>query len=70
MSKADDWIETRVRHARKSHPTVTEAVTRRMKTLLNSKISERQLSSTELTSIAKLLISDMAHTSSKAEAKR
>lgn len=64
------WITARIAEVHKRHTSVTEAVSARMEKLLSGELSERPLSSTKLTSIAKALIADMAPGQSKTEAKR
>ncbi len=70
MSNDVRWITARITEARKSHASVTEAVSSRMEELLNGQLSERQLPSTELTIIAKALLADMVPAAPKAEAKQ
>ncbi len=60
MCNGDDWVSKLVEKAQKAHPSVTEAAATRMKELLKGQLSDRQLRSTELTSTAKALISDMS----------
>jgi hypothetical protein len=59
MSNDDHWITTRITDALQRHPLVTEAVSARVDQLLTGQLSERQLPSTELASLAKALIEDM-----------
>lgn len=70
MSIDDHWITTRITKARKRHPLVTEAVSARIDQLLTGQLSERQLPSTTLTSVARALIVDMIPAPPKAEAKQ
>lgn len=70
MSNDDHWITTRITEARKCHPLVTEAVSARIDQLLTGQLSERQLPSTELTSVAMALLEDMVPAPPKAEAKQ
>lgn len=65
-----DWIKARIIEAQKGHESVTEAVTIRVEKLLSGELSERSLSSTKLTNIAKDLIEDMTPASTKMEAKK
>ena len=65
MSNDTQWITARVAKALMLYP-VPEAVSARMDELLNRQLSERQLSSKELTNIASLLIEDMIPASTKA----
>jgi len=67
MSNDQNWITGRITEARKRHPSVTESVSARMEELLSDQFSERQLSKTELTSIAKELIASMVPTPSDAK---
>jgi len=63
------WIAARIAEARKDHDSVTDAVSIRMEKLLGGELSEQQLSTTKLSSIAKLLVVDMVPASSDTEAK-
>ena len=63
------WIAARIAEARKDHDSVTDAVSIRMEKLLGGELSEQQLSTTKLSSIAKLLVADMVPASSDTEAK-
>jgi hypothetical protein len=67
MSNDQNWITGRITEARKPHSAVTESVSARMKELLSDQFSERQLSKTELTSVAKELIASMVPTPSDAK---
>ena len=67
MSSDDHWASTLVTKARKRHPLVTQAVSARIDQLLQGQLSERQLPSTELKSVAGALIADMVPVSSKAK---
>jgi hypothetical protein len=67
MSNDQNWITGRITEARKRHPSVTESVSARMEELLSDQFSERQLSKTELTSVAKELIASMVPTPSDAK---
>jgi hypothetical protein len=70
MSIDDHWIATRIIKARNRHPLVTEAVSARIDLLLTGQLSERQLPSTALTSVARALIVDMIPAPPKPEAKQ
>jgi hypothetical protein len=70
MSTADLWITTRVTESCSRYPLVTEAVSARLKELLNGQLSERQLSPADLTSVAEALISDMVPATPTAEARQ
>lgn len=70
MSNNVRWITARTAEARKRHTAVTEPVSARIEELLNGLLSERQLSPTELTSVAKELIANMVPASPKAETKQ
>jgi len=61
MSKEDDWIETVVDAARKTHDSDTEAVVSCTKEVLKKQLTQRQLSTAELKSLATTLISEMVH---------
>ena len=67
MSNDQNWITGRITEARKRHPPVTDSVSARMEELLKDQFSERQLSKTELTSVAKELIASMVPTPSDAK---
>jgi hypothetical protein len=66
VSKDKNWIDERLREAKKVQPTVTDGAAIRVKNLINGSISERPLSSTELMNIAKALLADMIPASPKA----
>ena len=70
MSNDAHWIMARIAEARRRHVSVTDAVTVRIADLLNGQLSERRLSSTELTNVARVLIEDMVTASAKAETKQ
>ena len=70
MSNDIQWLTARITTARKLHVSVTEAASVRITQLLTGQLSERQLSSTELTKVASMLIADMVPASPKAEAKQ
>jgi hypothetical protein len=70
MSIDGRWITNRITKALECHPLVTEAVSTRIDQLLTGQLSERQLSATELTSVARELIVCMVPGSPKAEAKQ
>lgn len=63
------WIAARIAEARKNHDSVTDAVSVRMEKLLGGELSEQPLSTTKLSSIAKLLVADMVPALSDTEAK-
>lgn len=63
------WIAARIAKCRKNHDSVTDAVSVRMQKLLSGELSEQPLSTTKLTSIAKLLVADMVPVSSNTKAK-
>jgi hypothetical protein len=69
MSNDDSWIAARIREARERSPLVTEVVSARMGDLLKGQISERQLSSGELATVAVQLLSDMVSVAPSAESK-
>jgi hypothetical protein len=64
------WTAARIAKARKHHTSVTDAVFTRIEKLLRGELSERPLSSTKLTSIAKVLIADMVPVPPKTKAKQ
>jgi hypothetical protein len=59
MSEEAAWITQEVNAVKSTHP-VPDSVSARMTELLKGQLSERQLTSTELTTVAGLLIMDMA----------
>jgi len=70
MSSADLWISARITESRSNHPAVTDAVSARMEEMLKGQLSERQLTATELTKLAKALIVAMTSASPETEANR
>ena len=70
MPNDDGWVRTRITEAQQRHPLVTEAVSARIDQLLKGELSERQLPSTALASVAKKLIADMVLAPPEAETKR
>ena len=60
MSKRADWIERRLREAKQSQPLVTDAVAKRVRSLLENVICDKGLSRKELSETATELINDMA----------
>jgi hypothetical protein len=67
MTSEDPRITARVAQACDKAPSVTEAVRAQMDQLLKGELSERALSSTRLSAVAKLLIASMAPEVPKAE---
>ena len=65
MANKDDWISKCVTDAREAIPLVTEGTTTRLRQLLESQLSERQLRGAELTEIARVLIADILKASPK-----
>ncbi len=65
MANKDDWISKCVGDARKATPLVTEDTATRLRQLLESQLSERQLRPAELTETARILIADILKASSK-----
>lgn len=59
MSNEAEWITARINEARKDYPSVTKAVLSRIEKLLSGKLSEKQLTLTEFTSVAESLINEM-----------
>ena len=70
MSKDAPWIAAQVTEAMELHASVTEAVSARIKELLNGELKERNLPKKELLSIAEGLISEMAPAPLKVGAKQ
>ena len=70
MSNDLSWITARITEAVKLHATVTEAASVRIEALLNGEFSERQVTSTQLTGVARALIADMVPAPPKAEARQ
>ncbi len=70
MPNDQNWIACRISEAMKRHPSVTSSVSSRMGDLLSTQLSERLLSTTELMSVAKELITDMVSTPPQGVAKR
>ncbi len=68
MPNEEHWVTTRITKVKKGHPLVTEAVLDRIGQLLKGPLSERQLPSAELKSIAGTLIGDMVPVPPKPEA--
>jgi len=60
MSSGEHWIKTRIAKARERHASLTDGASDRLSQLLMGQLSERQNSASELTSIARALIADMA----------
>jgi hypothetical protein len=54
------WIKTRIVEARQPPATVTDAVAKRLESLLSGPLAERHLSSRELSKVGKDLLADMA----------
>lgn len=59
MANKDDWISKCVGDAKTATPLVTEDTATRLRQLLESQLSERQLRPAELTETARMLIADM-----------
>lgn len=59
MAEGMDWIEQCTSEAQKLHPLVTEVVTDQMVELLNDRLCERPLHSSDLNAIGKDLIAGM-----------
>lgn len=55
-----EWIETQIAEARKSNPYVLNTVVEHIKELLNSQLTERQLTSAELKNISIALLQEMS----------
>ncbi len=70
MPNDDQWITARVAEARSHHPLVTEAVSARIALLLNGELSERPLPPAQLTTVARVLIADMAPAPPKVQGKQ
>lgn len=67
MSIDKAWIDKRLSEAKQGQPLVTEPVVIRMRELLDSQLSERQLGAGRLVDIAKILIADMTISTSTEE---
>jgi hypothetical protein len=59
MSKDQLWIDKRLRQCMKGHPSVTNAATGQLKSLLEGKAHERLLTQGELLATAAQLMQDM-----------
>jgi hypothetical protein len=70
MTNDFGWITARITEARKGHVFVTDAVSARMTELLSGQLTERQLTPTELISVAEELIAHMVPPTPKAEVKQ
>ena len=68
MTNDNDWVTTRIAEASKHDPLVTGAVLDRIDQLLKGPLSERQLPSAQLKSVAGMLIDDMVPVPPKPEA--
>ncbi len=67
MSSDVHWITALIIEAQKRNPPVTNAVSARLSGLLKGQLSERQLPSGELASLARALIADMVPAPPKVE---
>lgn len=67
MLNGNDWITTRITDAKKGQDLLTSCVLTHMDDLLRHQLTQQSLSDTELTSVAKKLITDMIPPSSKTE---
>ena len=68
MSNEEHWVTTRITEVSKHNPLVTQAVSASIEQLLKGPLSERQLPSAELKSVAGTLIADMVPDPPKPEA--
>ena len=68
MLNGNDWIITKITDAKKDHDLLTSFVLTRMDDLLRRQLSHRPLSNTELTAVAKQLITGMIPPSPETEA--
>lgn len=69
MPNDAQWMLAHIAKARKKHDSVTDTVCIRIEKLLGGELSEQPLSTAKLTSIAKLLLTDMLPAGSGTEAK-
>ncbi len=69
MSKEVDWIQVVVEETRNTHKSVTDAAVSRIEELLERQLTQRQIPTAELRSLATALISDMVPQQSKIEDK-
>lgn len=69
MPNGEDWITERIIKAHSLHTMVTDAVTDRIKELLNGGFSEGSRTPTQLNQESIRLLSDMALTTPNVEAK-
>ena len=67
IDSGDQWVSTLVNEARNSSPLVAEGVFTRLEHLLKGLISERELTSANLKTVATELIEDMILTSQEPE---
>ena len=58
-ANVDQWVSNLIDKARDSHPLVNEDVLKRIEQLLKGQISERNLTQTNLKSVATQLLLDM-----------
>ena len=68
MSNEEHWATNGITAVKQLHPLVTEAVLDRIGQLLRGPLSERQLPSAQLKSVAGTLIEDMVPAPPKPEA--
>jgi len=59
MSNGNDWITTILAQAKKDRPLLTSSVLTRMDTLLRRKFTQRRITKTDVTALAKQLITEM-----------
>ena len=59
MNKDKDWVAERVNETRKAYPAVSDSSATRIVELVKGKVMDRQLSTTELQEIAKILLADI-----------
>lgn len=69
MSKEVDWIKVVVEETRNTHESVTDAAVLRIEELLERQLTQRQIPTAELRSLATTLISDMVPQQPKIEDK-
>ena len=59
IDNSDQWVSDLITEAREYNPTVSDGVFTRLGTLLKGRISEKNLTPTELKTVATQLIGDM-----------
>jgi hypothetical protein len=70
MPTDDLWVTARIAESLMLHPDITDAVSSRLRQLLDGQFRERQLTQAELATVAKALIREMDPAPSHIEAKQ